>query len=143
MFGCVSRPSVDFTAHLNFTAAPESDVGRAEYHEPAHRSVHGYPFPPYRGQHLERPHHPVGHDLRVLKWGGGRGCEPRRRFTYHPVMIGSAWFIRPQPKLAPAARLICLPYAALPPAYGRQINRAAGASLGCGRMNQALPIITG
>jgi len=26
-------------------------------------------------------------------------------------MIGSAWFIRPQPKLAPAARLICLPYA--------------------------------
>ena len=26
-------------------------------------------------------------------------------------MIGSEWFIRPQPKLAPAARLICLPYA--------------------------------
>jgi surfactin synthase thioesterase subunit len=30
---------------------------------------------------------------------------------YHRVMIRSDWFIRPQPKLAPAARLICLPYA--------------------------------
>lgn len=27
------------------------------------------------------------------------------------MMIRSDWFIRPQPKLAPAARLICLPYA--------------------------------
>jgi surfactin synthase thioesterase subunit len=27
------------------------------------------------------------------------------------TMISSDWFIRPQPKLAPAARLICLPYA--------------------------------
>lgn len=26
-------------------------------------------------------------------------------------MISSDWFVRPQPKLAPAARLICLPYA--------------------------------
>ena len=30
---------------------------------------------------------------------------------YHRVMIRSDWFIRPQPKPAPAARLICLPYA--------------------------------
>jgi surfactin synthase thioesterase subunit len=30
---------------------------------------------------------------------------------YHRVMISSEWFIRPQPKLAPVARLICLPYA--------------------------------
>jgi hypothetical protein len=23
------------------------------------------------------PHPPVGHDLRILRWDGGRGCEPR------------------------------------------------------------------
>jgi medium-chain acyl-[acyl-carrier-protein] hydrolase len=30
---------------------------------------------------------------------------------YHRAMLRSDWFIRPQPKLAPAVRLICLPYA--------------------------------
>jgi len=108
MFGCVSRPSVDFTAHLNFT--PHLRATLEGLNITNQRIVQYTDIPSHRIEvkHLERPHHPVGHDLRVWKWGGGRGCEPRRRFTYHPVMIGSAW-VHPPTTQAGTRRPVDLP----------------------------------